>query len=183
MTDIINKVANSGLITIDAIDYYPQQNQYATLDLKDWLFHGLILKEADFRDTISKHEWAQYQDLHLRIYCSTEAIIPKWAYMLIASQVSSYHLILFYGNEASFIENIWILNLKNAIHPSDYIDKRVVIKGCGEVEVSENIYMYLVTLLQPVVKSLMFGEPCSTVPVYKKPKESINLHPSNSNNE
>lgn len=168
MSDVIvNRVAESGLLTLDLEDFYPVQ-ELTVFDLKDYLFMGLMLKEKDFRESLKNIDWNFYSAKLVAVTCSTDAIIPMWAYMLVASylQPIAYDIVL--GNEQDAIESA-ILNKIRSIDISEYVDQRVVIKGCGEKKIGENIYLEITKVLRPVVKSIMYGEPCSTVPVYKKP--------------
>lgn len=167
--EIINKVASSGLITIDLEEYYPKQ-EVIEMDIKNYLYEGIILKEKDFRKYLDDMNWADYRDKILAVYCSEDAIIPKWAYMLVSMHALPYTTNIFFGNKENAIEESLLNAMRSAINPSEYIDKRVVIKGCGDKNISERIYMEVTQRLLPVVKSLMYGEPCSTVPIYKKTK-------------
>ena len=164
-----NKVAKSGIETIDLGDYYPVEPLKA-LDIKDWLFHGLILKEKDFRQYLDQHDWAQYQGTLVAVFCSVDAVIPLWAYMLIASRLQPFAADMAFGNEEALLGIIFERRLMEGLHPQDYSGKRVVIKGCGDKTVPTHAYMRVTALLKPHVLSIMYGEPCSTVPVYKRPK-------------
>lgn len=163
---IINKIAESGLITIDPATYYPQE-ELTVFDLKDYLFMGLILKEKDYREALKNHDWSQYQDKNVAITCTADAIIPAWAYMLVTTYLQPVAKELVVGDEKELIKAIFLKNL-SAINPIEFADKRVVIKGCGDIQIGDYAYLELTKLLLPVVKSIMYGEPCSTVPVYKK---------------
>ena len=135
--------------------------------MKEHLFHGLILKEKDFRGFLKDHDWSQYTDKVVAVFCSTDAIVPTWAYMLVANKLagiaSSVHF-----NEASVVKRTLLLQNVDALDISEYEDKRIVIKGCGDDEVSPAAYVRITERLTPIVKSIMYGEPCSTVPIYKK---------------
>lgn len=168
MEEIINKVAGSGIITIDLETFYPK-GERRLIDIKDQLFHGLILKEKDFRDFIKTHNWAQYKDCFVAVTCSADAIIPTWAYMLLTLALQPYAKKVVFG-DLEKLETVLMNESLQTINPEDYTDARVVVKGCGELPVPVNAYVELTARLQPVVKSLMYGEPCSTVPLYKKPK-------------
>ncbi len=163
---LINKVAESGIITIDLEQYYPA-DPVVVFDLKDYLFMGLILKEKDFREALKNLDTSGYRDKIVAITCSADAIIPIWAYMLVAGLLQPVARTIVYGNEEKAIRETWIKQIAG-IRPEDYADKRVVIKGCGERPIPEEAYVTATALLRPVVKSIMYGEPCSTVPVYKK---------------
>ncbi len=166
---LINKIANSGLITLRPEDWAPDQ-QPSSFDLKDYLFMELILKEQDFRAAIKAHDWLKYSDRPLCVYCSTDAIIPYWAYMLVATNASPYTGEVFYGSPSQWMSQKLLAHI-DALDTSEFADQRVIIKGCTDgVEIGPEIYTALTMKLVPVVKSLMFGEPCSTVPVYKRPK-------------
>ncbi|MEM9983438.1 MAG: DUF2480 family protein [Bacteroidota bacterium] len=166
MEEIVNKVAKSGLITIDLEELHVVRPQLV-YDIKDNLFQGVVLKEKDFRDFIKTHDWSQYQEKDVAITCTTDAIIPTWAYMLLTAALSAYAHYVTFGtledlNRALFSQTIEKLDVNS------FIDKRVVIKGCSKIPVPTSAYVTLTHLLKPVVASLMYGEPCSTVPVYKK---------------
>lgn len=162
---IINRVAGSGLITIDLESFYAQ-GERKVIDIKDQLFRGLILKEKDFRDYIANENWDLYKDSLVAVYCSTDAVIPTWAYMLVASKLQGLAKKVVFG-DLETLENFLYLEALAAVYPADYQNARVVIKGCGNLPVPAGAYMEITRILSPVVKSLMFGEPCSTVPVLK----------------
>jgi len=164
--NIINKVTDSGLITIDLASLLPS-NEIVLFDIKPYLFMELILKEKDFRAALLSTDWTFYQDKYVGIHCSTDAIIPMWANMLIVSNLQPFARGVYFGDENKVREQI-LLEKITAINPNDYQDQRVVIKGCGETPIGESAYISITQKLRPVVKSIMFGEPCSTVPVYKR---------------
>ena len=164
---IQNKVANSGLITIDLEDFYPKMH-VVEIDIKDFLFEGIILKEKDFRNSLKEMNWAEYTDKIIAVFCSEDAIIPRWAYMLVAMHASPFTSQVYFGNRENVIQQYIYHKINLEIKQEDYHDKRVVIKGCGDKEISEGIYVAITNILMPVVKSLMYGEPCSTVPIFKK---------------
>jgi uncharacterized protein DUF2480 len=167
MTDpIINKVAESGLITIDPAEYFPK-GEIKLFDLKEFLFMGLILKEKDFREALKNHDWEQYRNKNTGITCTADAIIPVWAWMLVASYLQPVANEIIMGDEKELHKTIFLKNLSK-INVDEFADKKVVIKGCGETPIGDFVYMELTKLLRPVAKSIMYGEPCSTVPVYKK---------------
>lgn len=169
MSDIIiNKVAESGLITLDPATYLPQ-GETAVFDMKDHLFMGLILKEKDFREALKKLDWETYRDKNVALTCSADAIIPVWAYMLVASYLQPVAREIVMGDEQELNRRLFLQNIAK-INAGDFNDKRVVIKGCGETPIGDFVYMELTKLLRPVAKSIMYGEPCSTVPVFKKAK-------------
>lgn len=163
---IINRVAESGLQTLNLEDYY-DAGLRMELDIKDTLFMGLVLKEKDFRAWANGHDWEQYRNANVAIFCSADAIVPTWAYMLVASKLTGIANHFVFGDTKSLELSLYQKAL-SAINPADFADKRVVVKGCGDKQVPESAYVEVSRILLPVVKSLMFGEPCSTVPVYKK---------------
>src|SRR5688572_7315651 len=163
---LINKVAESGLITIDPASYYPQEAT-ALFDLKDFLFMGLILKEKDFREQLKNYDWEPFRDKYTAVYCSADAIIPVWAYMLIASYLEPIAKDIIMGDEKDLHRQLFLKNL-SAINLEELTDKKIVIKGCGDTPIGDFVYLELTKLLRPVAKSIMYGEACSTVPVYKK---------------
>ncbi len=166
MEEIINKVSESGLLTIDLEAYFPKE-EIVAFDLAPFLFRGLILKEKEFRDSIQKEDWSKYSGKTVAVYCSADAIIPAWAYMLVSSNLSGIAHAVYAGTPEEMEKKLFIQNLEK-IKASDYIDKRVVVKGCGDRQIGAFAYLEITGILKPVVKSLMYGEPCSTVPVYKK---------------
>ena len=167
MSDIIvNKVAESGLISFDLEEFYPK-GEIAIFDLKDYLFMELILKEKDFRASLLTTDWSIYQDKYVGITCTADAILPMWANMLVASYLQPIAKDVFFGNEQHLVNTILIKNLA-VVNGEDYSDKRVVVKGCGNVSISEGGYVEITKKLRPFAKSIMYGEPCSTVPIYKK---------------
>lgn len=166
--EIINKVANSGLITIDLKDFY-SPGERVLLDIKPWLYNELVLKEKDFRDYLSQHNWDQYKDKFVAVCCSSEAIIPTWAYMLVAINLQDVANKIVFGN----LENLETVLIDEAISRVDFSvfkDARVVIKGCGEINIPNHAFLLISAKLKPIVKSMMYGEPCSTVPLYKRKK-------------
>ena len=163
---IINKVAESALTTIDLEEYYPK-GETGVFDLKDHLFMGLILKEKDFRAALQSHDWEQYRDKYVAITCSADAIIPMWAYMLVASNLQPVAKEVVFGEEKNILSTLLLKNLA-AVKGEDYTDKRVVVKGCGDVAIPESAYVEITNKLRPFVKSIMYGEPCSTVPIFKR---------------
>ena len=165
-TPIVNKVAESGLLGLDLtqlIDNTP----IVLFDIKQYLFMELILKEKDFRAALLAEDLSIYQDKIVGIYCSVDVIIPMWANMLIASALQPFAKAIYFGDENKVREQL-LLEAINSLNKEDYIDQRVVVKGCGETPIGESAYVAITNKLRPVVKSIMYGEPCSTVPVYKK---------------
>ncbi len=166
---IINRVAKSGIVTIDLAQYFPQE-EIVTADIKGWLFHGIILKEKEFRQHLDDHNWSQYAGKTVCITCTADAIIPLWAYMLVAAKLQPFTNNYIFGTRANYLSQHYTKVLQEVINPAEFTDKRVVVKGCAEKDVPASAYVEITRLLLPVAKTIMFGEPCSTVPVYKKPK-------------
>ena len=162
----VNKVAESGLISLDLEEFYPKA-EIKIFDLKDFLFMGLILKEKDYRAALQTTDWEIYRDKYVAITCSADAIIPMWANMLAATYLQPLAKDVVFGDEKKLIETILIKRI-NEVKGEEYYDKRVVVKGCGEVSIPESAYVEITNKLRPFVKSIMYGEPCSTVPIYKK---------------
>ncbi len=164
---MVNKVAASGLITLKLEDWWPRQPLVA-FDLKEYLFMELILKEKDFREAIKAHDFSQYEDKVLLVYCSADAIIPAWAYMLVAAAAVPYAADIYQGNEEEYLRDYYRRTIAE-LDPADYAGQRIVVKGCGDRSVPPAAYLEVTARLRPVARSIMFGEPCSTVPVYKQP--------------
>lgn len=162
---IINKVALSPLLSLDLEEYYPKE-PVAVFDLKPHLFMELILKEKEFRAALQNHDWRQYQDKIVAVTCTADAIIPVWAYMLVASYLQPFAKELVFGDEKAAFQQQFIKNI-DSINASEFTDKRIVVKGCGDLPIGEFAYMEVTKKLRPVAKSIMYGEPCSTVPIYK----------------
>jgi hypothetical protein len=166
METIVNKVAESGIITLDLSGYLPG-NIVMDFDLKPFLYMEMILKEKDYRAALQSHDWQQYEGKHIAVFCSADAIVPVWAYMLAASYLQPVAKSVYFGTNEE-LSKMLLTNLINAIPLDEYADKRVVIKGCGDIHIPDAAYLAVTAHLRPVVKSLMYGEPCSTVPIYKK---------------
>ena len=166
MEEIRNKVKESGLIQLDLANYKPTV-QMVGIDLAAQLWQGLVLKEKDFRDWIKNHHWAQYQGKAVYIFCSTDAIIPTWAFMLVTSALEKENVYSQVGSEMELTKAL-IQEAICSIDTNEIKDQRVIIKGCADIADPSFAMSYLVRLLQPHVKSIMYGEPCSTVPIYKK---------------
>jgi len=164
--EIINKVASSGIITIDLVEYYPKE-EIVAFDIKPYLFRELILKEKDFREALQKTDWIKYENKIVAVICSVDAIIPAWAYMLIATYLQPMAKNIIIGDEKEVIKQN-ILRRINEIQEEEYNGKRLIIKGCGDVFIDSAAYMEITKKLLPVAKSIMYGEACSNVPVYKK---------------
>ena len=171
MSDIIeNKVAKSGLINIDLADYYPK-GERVLFDIKPLLWQEFVLKEKDFREFIKNNDWSIYQDKFVAVYNTADAIVPSWAYMLIVTALEPFAKKVVYGDLETLETVIFIDSLKQNFSPKEYTDKIVIIKGCGDLPITNAAYLEAVNLLKPHVKSLMFGEACSSVPVYKAPRK------------
>ncbi|WP_018616095.1 DUF2480 family protein [Segetibacter koreensis] len=163
---IINKVAESALTTIDLEEFYPK-GETAVFDLKEHLFMGLILKEKDFRAALQSYDWERFRDKLVSITCSADAIIPIWSYMLVASNLQPIAKEVVFGEEKNILQTLLLRNISK-IKGEEYTDKRVVVKGCGDEPVPEAAYVEITNKLRPFAKSIMYGEPCSTVPIYKR---------------
>ncbi len=166
--EIINRVANSSLITIDLEDLYPKGDR-VLLDIKDQLWQGLALKEKDFRAYIKENDWSVYQDNFVALTCSVDAIIPTWAYMLLATAITPFAKKVVFG-DLEFLESSLMEESIKQLDFTTYQDARIVIKGCSYKEVPTATYVLLTAKLQAYAKAIMFGEPCSTVPLWKKPR-------------
>ena len=165
-TTFVNKVAESGILTLNLEDYYPKQD-VAVFDMKEHLFMGLILKEKDFREVLKTFDTTIFSNKIVALTCSADAVIPMWAYMLVASLLQPIASEIIYGTESFAKETVLLRNIEQ-INTTTFNDARVVIKGCGELPIGEAAYIAITQKLRPVAKSIMYGEPCSTVPVYKK---------------
>ncbi|RZK27077.1 MAG: DUF2480 family protein [Flavobacterium sp.] len=163
----VNKVAESGIVTLNLEDHFPKE-AVMLFDMKDYLFMGLILKEKDFRESLKQLDITIYENKIVALTCSADAVIPMWAYMLVASALQPVAKEIIFGNEAEALQQLLLRNI-SALEPAGFTDQRVVIKGCGELPVKEAAYVEITKLLRPYAKSIMYGEPCSTVPVFKQP--------------
>ena len=164
--EIINRVSNSDLITIDLSDYSPKRN-IVEIDIKDFLFEGVLLKEKEFRSSLKEFDFSAYTNKTVAINCSTDAIIPMWAFMLVTSYLNIVNSDIHFGTKEKVFQTIFTANI-NAIDASKFEGKKVIVKGCGEIPLSESLYIEITKKLQNTVSSLMFGEACSAVPVFKK---------------
>ncbi|NKI26761.1 DUF2480 family protein [Arenibacter sp. 6A1] len=164
-SEIVNRVAQSKLITFNLEDYYPKGNRIL-IDIKDWLYEGFILREKDFRAQLEAHDWSQYQDAYVALNCSTEAIVPGWSYMLIASKLQPYAKKVVVGTLEQLETSLYQTVLEK-LDVSEYQDKMVIIKGCSNKPVPPNAYMWILLKIQAVAKSVMYGEACSSVPLFK----------------
>ncbi|MEO1517639.1 MAG: DUF2480 family protein [Bacteroidota bacterium] len=166
---LVNRVAASGLITIKLEEFFPTQ-PLAHFDLKDHLFKELILKEKDFRAALKEHDWTQYEGKVLLVYCSNNAILPLWAYMLVTAYATPYAQLVYQGTEADFYRHSFQRALDD-MDVAQYEGERIVVKGCGDKEVPAFAYVELTRKLRPLARSIMYGEPCSIVPIYKRPRK------------
>jgi hypothetical protein len=166
--EIINRVAKSPLQIFDLEDFFPEGKRIG-IDIAVWMWEGFILKESEFRDALKNHNWSQYQDAYVYLYCSTDAIIPGWAFSLVTMQLASIAKKVIIGTEQTLNEVLY-QDILSGIDFSVYKDKPVLIKGCANKPVPENALVLACQYLQPMAKSIMFGEACSTVPLYKAPK-------------
>ena len=167
--EIINRVANSSLLTFNLEDYY-HKGERILYDIKQNLFQELILKEKDFRAFVKDHDWSQYKDKNVGIICSTDAIVPTWAYMLLITRLQPYANIVIFGDlekleQALFQEALSKINLE------EFKNAKVVVKGCGDLPIPIFAYTEITRILTPIVQSIMYGEPCSTVPIFKNAKK------------
>ena len=162
--EIINRVANSKLITLDLEDYYPQGKR-VVLDIKQWLFHELILKEKDFREHLTHHNWEQYEHCYVALCCSSDAVIPSWAYLLITSKLAPFAKKTVVGSLA-LLETVLYTDIINALDTTDFEEKPIIIKGCANKPIPPTAYVQLIEKIQVVAKTVMYGEACSTVPLY-----------------
>ena len=166
--EIINKVANSGLITLD-LSEYKNDKEIKELDVKSLLHEGIILKEKEFRKNLKEFDFKKYSKKNVAIYCSSEAILPMWAYMLITSYLKVYTSNIYFGSSAEVLQKIILKNVLK-IKAEKFKNKKVIVKGCGDIVISESIFIAITSILKNNVSSLMFGEACSSVPIYKKKK-------------
>jgi hypothetical protein len=169
--EIVNRVATSGIVSLDLEELY-HPGERVLYDIKDNLWQGMILREKDFRDFLKAHDWSQYNGKNVAIICSEDAIVPTWAYMLLAVQLEPFANTIVFG-DLNMLEDKLFTDAISRLNIDEFAGKRVVVKGCSKVAVPVSAYVEISRLLKPVVQSLMFGEPCSTVPLYKKPKSSV----------
>lgn len=164
--EIINKVAQSKLVTFNLEDHYPEGKR-SSIDIKEWLHEGLILREREFRISLENHDWAQYTDHFVALYCSSDAIVPGWAYMLITTKIAPYAKKTVQG-DLQALESFLYQSVIESMNVSDFQDKMVIIKGCSKKPVPLNAYVFITEKLQAVAKSVMYGEACSSVPLFKR---------------
>ena len=165
---LVNRVAESGLITIKLENFFPEE-PLRSFDLKGYLFMGLILKEKEFREALHAHDWTQYKGAALLVFCSADAIIPVWAYMLVAAWAEPYARTVFQGNADEYYKMVFTQAIAQ-MDLESYQDQRIVIKGCSDKPVPPSAYVELTRKLRPYAQSIMYGEPCSTVPIFKRPR-------------
>lgn len=164
--EIVNKVANSALLPVNLEDYYPAERRIF-IDLKDWLYEGIMLREKDYRVAIAAHDFSQYSDAYVAIDCTEDAIVPTWAYMLMASHLAPFAKKVVVG-DLTHLESTIYQEIIEGLDLEPFANQRIILKGCGDKPVPMDAYAAFVQKVQPVAKSIMFGEPCSTVPVFKK---------------
>ncbi len=167
-TPLVNRVAESGLTTIDLVDFLPKEG-VVSFDIKPLLVQGMVLMEKPFRESLKQTDWEQYKGQIVAVHCSADALVPKWAYMLLATYLVPVAKQVVFGTVTD-AENALMLKAIGQIDAKQYAGARMVIKGCGDRDIPAEAYLAISTQLLPVVKSLMYGEPCSTVPIYKQPK-------------
>lgn len=165
MSEIINRVSQSKLVTFNLEDLYPN-GERIVIDIKDWLYEGLILRENEFRAHVEQHDWSKYKDVYVALNCSTEAIVPGWAYMLIATKLQPYSKQIVIG-DLEMLESFLYKSVLENLDISELVDKPVIIKGCSNKPVPPNAYLWATTKIRAVAKSVMYGEACSSVPLFK----------------
>ena len=166
--EIVNKVSNSKLINIDLEEFYPD-GERVLFDIKDWLFEGIILKEKDFRASVKNHNWSGYKDACVALTCSEDAIIPSWAYLLLASELAAFAKKVVVGN-LELLETVLFQEVIQNLNIDQFEDKPIIIKGCAQKPIPSSAFTMLIQKLQPIAKTIMYGEACSTVPLYKRKK-------------
>lgn len=166
MEEIVNRVANSKLVTFNLEDIYPKGERVA-FDISQWLLEGIVLRESDFREQAKQHDWSQYRDKFVALFCSTDAIVPGWAYLLLSLHLAPFVKKVTVGS-LDELESILFAELLQNLDVSEYTDKPLIIKGCAHKPIPQNAYVLLAQKLQPVAKSIMYGEACSSVPLFKR---------------
>jgi len=166
--EIVNRVAKSPLINIDLEEFYPAGKRIL-FDIKDWLFEGIILKEKDFREHVQNHDWSQYQDAYVALTCSEDAIIPSWAYLLLSTELTPYAQKVVVG-DLELLETAIFQEVIQHLDISEYENKPIIIKGCADKPIPPSAFSFLIDRIQPIAKNIMYGEACSTVPLYKRQK-------------
>lgn len=170
--EIVNRVANSPIITFDLAEYY-HSGERIVFDLAPYLYQGLILREKDFRAFVKEHDWSVYEGKNIALTCSEDAIIPTWAYMLVTTRLEPYVNMVVFG-DLDLLEYSLFKEALGKINPEEFENRPVVVKGCGDIPVPASAYVEITRLIRPFAKTIMYGEPCSTVPLYKKPREAKN---------
>ncbi len=165
---LINKVSESGIETIDLSAFYVAENTLVHIDFKKYLFMELIVKEKDFRTQLKAEDFTPFQHKNVYVTCSVDAVIPKWAFMLLTTHLNGIANDIFFGNKEAAIDFFFFKKFLLNCEPQSFLDKRIVLKGCGDTNISENAFMLATQSLLPFAKSIMYGEPCSTVPIFKK---------------
>lgn len=168
MDEIINKVEKSGLITLDLEDFYPKEPRML-FDLKDYLYEGLVLREKEFRANLSELDWKMYENAYVAVTCTSDAIVPSWSYLLIANYLTGVAKLISFGTLEDLERDIFT-EIIDKMDVDSYKDKKIIIKGCSRKPVPQNAYLQLIQKLKPIASSLMFGEACSTVSIFKKKK-------------
>jgi hypothetical protein len=171
--DIVNKVALSPLVSFDLADYYDAGPRVG-IDIAERLYMGMLLKEADFRAWLEQHDWAQYRGQHVHLYCSADAIIPGWTWMLLAIQLQPFAATIVFGSREDLEKAIWQKSLAR-IDYTALEGKKIVVKGCGDIEIPQATFVEFIVRLRAIADKLMYGEPCSTVPLWKKEKTKTEL--------
>ena len=166
--EIVNRVAKSPLINIDLEEFYPEGKRIL-FDIKDWLYEGIILREKDFRQSVKEHDWSQYQDAYVALTCTEDAIIPSWAYLLLSSELAPYAKKVVVG-DLELLETAIFQQVIHNLDISEYQDKPIIIKGCADKPIPPSAFSFLIERIQPIAKNIMYGEACSTVPLYKRKK-------------
>lgn len=166
MSEIVNKIKQSKLETVD-LEKFAAEVQIDELDLKDFLFHEMILKESEYREKMEAHDWNQYEGKYLAVHCSTDAIIPKWAFMLVVQHAQNHAVDVLFGTKTETMSQVFRQKLDQTDWKK-YEDRFVLLKGCSKIDVPADVYMYATKKLLPHVKKLMYGEACSNVPIYRK---------------
>ena len=169
MEEIVNRVAKSPLVSVDLEDYL-HKGEYSIFDLKDVLYEGIILREKDFRGFMKDNDWAVYKDKNVGLVCTADAIVPTWAYMLLVTKIKEFANVVTFGDELAIEKALIDQAIERCLAENELKDKKVVFKGCGNVKSIEYAYTKTTEKLFPLVSSLMYGEPCSTVPIFKRKK-------------
>lgn len=164
--EIINRVANSKLMTFDLEDHYPEGKR-VLFDISKWLLEGIVLREKDFREQAQNHDWTQYQNNFVALHCATDAIVPAWAYILVSLHLVPFAKKTVVGNLET-LETVLFSEVLSKLDFEEFVDKPVIIKGCAHKPIPENAYVLLAQKLQPIAKSIMYGEACSSVPLFKR---------------